>query len=99
MKINMNEDTATHVINDLQASSSDSIRFFVRLGGCSTVQDGFSLGITKDTPKHPVTELTIKKQIFFIEEEDEWFFDGNDLTVSVKNGEIQYDFTNNNNDN
>ncbi|KZE66453.1 hypothetical protein AWM68_06400 [Fictibacillus phosphorivorans] len=93
----MNEDTATHVINDLQASPSDSIRFFVRLGGCSTVQDGFSLGITKDTPKHPAAELTINEQTFFIEEEDEWFFDGSDLTVSVKNDEIQFDFHNTNN--
>ncbi|WP_394603916.1 HesB/YadR/YfhF family protein [Fictibacillus sp. UD] len=90
----MNEDTAKHVINDLQATPDDSIRFFVRLGGCSTVQDGFSLGITKDTPKHPAAELTMNEQTFFIEEEDEWFFDGNDLTVSVKNGEIQYDFHN-----
>lgn len=36
----------------------------------------------------------MNEQTFFIEEEDEWFFDGNDLTVSVKNGEIQYDFHN-----
>lgn len=99
MKINMNEDTAIHIINDLQADTNDSIRFFVRLGGCSTVQDGFSLGITKDSPKHPAAELTIQKQKFFIEEEDEWFFDGCDLTVSVKNGEIQYEFHNENNGN
>ncbi len=95
----MNEDTASHIIKDLQASQDDDIRFFVRLGGCSTVQDGFSLGITKDTPKHPAAELTIIEQTFFIEEEDEWFFDGNDLTVSVKNGEIQYDFNNTDNEN
>jgi uncharacterized protein YneR len=94
LKIQISDDTATHIINDLQAVSGDKIRFFVRLGGCSTVQDGFSLGINKDTPKHPAAILKIKDYEFFIEEEDEWFFDGNDLTVSVKNEEIHYDFEN-----
>jgi len=88
----MTEDTAKHIIHDLQAVPGNKIRFFVRMGGCSTVQDGFSLGINKDNPKHPATVLNMKDHEFYIEEEDEWFFDQKDLTVSVKNEEIQYDF-------
>ncbi|MCM3719595.1 HesB/YadR/YfhF family protein [Fictibacillus phosphorivorans] len=94
MKINMTEKTAEHIINDLQAIEGNQIRFFVRLGGCSTVQDGFSLGINKDTPKHPAVALDIQNHEFFIEEEDEWFFDQNDLTVSVENDEIKFKFHN-----
>lgn len=97
LKIILNEDTANFVIKDLQASQNDSIRFFVRLGGCSTVQDGFSLGLTKDTPKHPAAEIVVENHTFFIEQEDEWFFDGNDLTVSITDGEIKYDFNENKN--
>ncbi|ANC76987.1 hypothetical protein ABE65_009295 [Fictibacillus phosphorivorans] len=97
MKIILNEETAKFVINDLQASQNDSIRFFVRLGGCSTVQDGFSLGLTKDTPKHTAAEIVVENHTFFIEQEDEWFFDGNNLTVSIKDGEIKYDFNENKN--
>ncbi|MFD1357711.1 HesB/YadR/YfhF family protein [Fictibacillus halophilus] len=94
MKIHMSEETAGYIIKDLQAVEGKKIRFFVRLGGCSTVQDGFSLGINKDTPKHPAVVLGIQNHEFFIEEEDEWFFDQNDLTVSVKNDEIQFEFHN-----
>jgi uncharacterized protein YneR len=90
----MSEETATFIIKDLQAVSGDKIRFFVRLGGCSTVQDGFSLGINKDNPKHPAALLELKNHQFFIEDEDVWFFDQSDLTVSVKNDEIKYDFIN-----
>jgi uncharacterized protein YneR len=92
----MSEETATFIIKDLQEVSGDKVRFFVRLGGCSTVQDGFSLGINKDTPKHPAAVLELKDHQFFIEDEDEWFFDQSDLTVSVKNDEIKYEFLNEN---
>jgi uncharacterized protein YneR len=90
----MSEETAEYIIKDLQAVEGNKIRFFVRLGGCSTVQDGFSLGINKDTPKHPAVELDIQNHEFFIEEEDEWFFDQNDLTVSVENDEIKFKYHN-----
>ncbi|MDR7072274.1 HesB/YadR/YfhF family protein [Fictibacillus barbaricus] len=92
MKIHMNDETADFIINDLQADQGDKIRFFVRLGGCSTAQEGFSLGITKDTPKHPAASLKLQEHEFFIEEEDEWFFDQNDLKVKIQNGEIDYDY-------
>lgn len=92
----MSEETAAFIIKDLQAVPGNKIRFFVRLGGCSTVQDGFSLGINKDTPKHPTTVLELKDHQFFIEDEDEWFFDQSDLTVSVENDEIKYEFLNEN---
>ena len=92
MKIHMSDETANHIIKDLEASSGDNIRFFVRLGGCSTVQDGFSLGIAKDHPKHPAVSVRIQNHEFFIEEEDVWFFDRSDLKVNVQNGEIGFDY-------
>jgi uncharacterized protein YneR len=92
MEIHMNEETADHIINDLSADQGSHIRFFTRMGGCSTVQEGFSLGIIKDSPKRPAASLKVKDHEFFIEESDEWFFDKNDLKVNVKNGEIEYEF-------
>jgi uncharacterized protein YneR len=92
MEIHMNDETANHVIKDLQADQGDKIRFFVRLGGCSTVQEGFSLGVSKDVPKHPAAILKLHDHEFYIEEEDEWFFDKNDLTVTIKDGEIEYKY-------
>jgi uncharacterized protein YneR len=88
----MSEETAEYIIKDLQAVAGNKIRFFVRLGGCSTAQEGFSLGINKDTPKHPAVVLDRQNHEFFIEEEDEWFFDQKDLTVSVEDDEIRFKF-------
>jgi uncharacterized protein YneR len=90
----MSEETAEYIIKDLQAVAGNKIRFFVRLGGCSTAQEGFSLGINKDTPKHPAVVLDIQNHEFFIEDDDEWFFDQNDLTVSVEEDEIKFKFHN-----
>jgi uncharacterized protein YneR len=90
----MSEETAEFIIKDLQAVEGNEIRFFVRLGGCSTAQEGFSLGINKDTPKHPAVVLDLQNHEFFIEEEDEWFFNQNDLTVSVEDDEIKFKFHN-----
>jgi uncharacterized protein YneR len=92
MKIFMNEKTAKHIIHDLQADNGVQIRFFVRMGGCSTVQDGFSLGVIKDSPKYPAVKLELLDHTFYVEEEDEWFFDHNDLQVIVKDDEIGYEY-------
>ncbi|WNB90262.1 iron-sulfur cluster biosynthesis family protein [Bacillus sp. NEB1478] len=92
MNIHMNDETANFIIKDLQADKGDKIRFFVRLGGCSTAQEGFSLGISKDNPKYPAASLNLQNHEFFIEEEDQWFFDQNDLKVKIQNGEIEYEF-------
>ncbi|MBY6035933.1 HesB/YadR/YfhF family protein [Fictibacillus nanhaiensis] len=93
MNIQMSKETADHIIKDLKEDKGESIRFFARLGGSSSIQQGFSLGVIKDTPKHPAATLKLQDHLFFIEEEDEWFFDKNDLNVSIVNGEIQYEFS------
>ena len=68
---------------EMEAEKGDNIRFFARYGGSSPIHEGFSLGVTKDTPFEPA--VTYKKEdiLFFIEETDEWYFDGHDLYVEL----------------
>ncbi|MBA2875472.1 HesB/YadR/YfhF family protein [Thermaerobacillus caldiproteolyticus] len=66
---------------ELDLHEGDFVRFFARYGGCGTVQKGFSLGITKETPIHPKAQTTVDGVTFFIEDNDIWYFDNHDLIV------------------
>ena len=54
---------------------------------CSTVQKGLSLGIRKDDPAHPAVQIQEEGINFFIEGDDEWFFDGHNLSVTLNEGD------------
>lgn len=75
---------------ELGLKPGDAIRFFARYGGFSTVQKGFSLGMEKDEPAGgPAAQTTVDGVTFFVEDSDQWYFDGRDLTVDLdeKSGE------------
>jgi uncharacterized protein YneR len=80
--------------NELELKNGDHVRFFVRYGGCSTVQQGFSLGVAKDNPQQIGVSTEMDGIIFYIEEQDVWFFDDHDLVVeyssSLEEPEFQY---------
>ncbi|QED47715.1 HesB/YadR/YfhF family protein [Cytobacillus dafuensis] len=81
MKIHISEDAAAWFVEEMLLKEGDFVRFFARYGGCSTVQKGFSLGISTDAPIDAGAE-TIKNGItYFIEEKDLWYFDNHDLSV------------------
>lgn len=77
---------------NVEAKSGDAIRFYVRLGGCGTVQSGFSLGIAKEQPRVPEVKTEEDGITFYIEREDYWYLDGKPLVVDVddSNGEVTF---------
>ena len=48
---------------------------------------GLSLGIRKDDPAHPAVQVQEEGINFFIEGDDEWFFDGHNLSVTLNEGD------------
>ena len=48
---------------------------------------GLSLGIRKDDPAHPAVQIQEEGINFFIEGDDEWFFDGHNLSVTLNEGD------------
>ncbi|MFT9849238.1 HesB/YadR/YfhF family protein [Aneurinibacillus sp. REN35] len=66
---------------EMDIQKGDAIRFFVRLGGCSTVQSGFSLGIAKEQPKEVGVSTVEDGVTFYIEKEDLWYLDNTELLV------------------
>lgn len=81
MNIIVNDHAAAWYKEEMLLNRGDYVRFFARYGGCSTVQQGFSLGVSSETP-HQIGFEVVKDDIhYYIEEKDLWYFDGKDLFV------------------
>ncbi|WP_444684393.1 HesB/YadR/YfhF family protein [Alkalicoccus luteus] len=76
MNMYISNEAAAYMKEDLQAESGESVRFFVRYGGCGNIQTGFSLGVAKEDPVEPATFIESAGVRFYVEEQDNWYFDG-----------------------
>ncbi|MFD3445673.1 HesB/YadR/YfhF family protein [Microbacteriaceae bacterium 4G12] len=92
MNLSISNEAAAWYKEEMLLQQGDAIRFFIQYGGCSTVQKGFSLGIRKDTPMNPIVQVEVQGITFFIEEDDVWYFDGHNLSVSYTSGEEEPQF-------
>lgn len=68
------------------------MKFYAKYGGTSSIQPGFSLGFMVDTPNRMLVSYENEGILFFIDESDEWYFDGHDLYVDYNENldEIHY---------
>lgn len=87
MNMSVSKEAANWYKEELLLQDGDSLRFFVQYGGCSTVQKGLSLGLRKDVPMNPCAQTNENGITFFIEGDDEWFFDGHNLSVTLNEGD------------
>jgi uncharacterized protein YneR len=92
MKLMVTEQAFDWLKRELNLQAGDSVRLFVRYGGCGGVHAGFSLGIHKEKHKKCGLEHTLHNIRFFMEQEDVWYLDGRDLIVDYdpETDEIRY---------
>ena len=83
MNIHVSENAVHWFRNEMEAASGDYVKFFARYGGSSPLHEGFSMGITKETPDELAVETVIDGVHFYVEERDLWFFDDHDLHVDT----------------
>lgn len=81
MNIVVDRDAASWLKQEMQLQPGDELRLFVRLGGCSTVHSGFSLGIVKERPVRPGLQAESEGIVFYMEEDNVWYLEGKDLFV------------------
>ncbi|ALS78797.1 MULTISPECIES: HesB/YadR/YfhF family protein [Planococcus] len=95
MQINISNDALDWFKKEMEVVSGEAVRFFVRYGGSSKLQPGFSLGVTKDQPNEIAAKVEQDKVIYFVEQNDVWYFDGHNLDVSVNDDlhELDYSYT------
>ena len=79
---------------EIELSTGQGVKFYGKVYGKTQVHDGFSVGMSVDTPETPLIEENTNGMMFFVEEADEWFFKGYDLVVDYdeKLEEPKYDF-------
>lgn len=57
------------------------VRFSVKVYGHSPIHDNFSLAMEINTPSRPAVQATHFDVMYYIEENDAWFFNGYDLEI------------------
>ena len=80
LKIKISDKALAWFKDEMDVSTGDHIRFRVRYGGAG-LQPGFSLALSSDRPESPAASTDRDGITFFIEGNDDWYFDGHDLTV------------------
>lgn len=68
---------------EMDAAAGDDVKFFARYGGWSPLHAGFSLGIRKEPADEAAVAVDREGIRFYVEQRDEWFFDGHDLLVEI----------------
>lgn len=81
MEIYITNDAAKWFEEEMFLEKGDSIRFFVKYGGSTPVQEGFSLGINKEAPSDPIVKTMLNGILYYVEEKDLWYFDEHNLHV------------------
>ena len=81
MKIHVSNDAAEWYKEEMRLTDGDCIRFFARYGGHSTVQQGYSLGLSIEAPNDIAVKEEKSGVTYYIEDKDLWYFDGQDLFI------------------
>ncbi|WML44488.1 HesB/YadR/YfhF family protein [Neobacillus sp. PS3-40] len=84
MNIQIDNESAAWYKEELNLNKGDFVRFYARYGGDSTIQSGFSLGISKDEPVDIAVKIDKDGITYFIDEKDVWYFDEHDLLIEFK---------------
>ena len=92
MNIKISDLAAAWYEQEMDLSSGDYVRFYVRYGGHSSIQQGFSLGLSNDPP----VDLAIKTDkngiIYYIEEKDIWYFENYNLSIEYNEKKNEPEF-------
>ncbi|MCG7407385.1 Fe-S cluster assembly protein HesB [Paenibacillus sp. ACRRX] len=69
--------------------AGDSVRVFVRYSGFSATGP-YSFGIMKDSPRYPAVTVQLNGITFYMEQNDIWFLENEQLTIDERNEEIVF---------
>ncbi|PEJ56739.1 hypothetical protein CN692_16010 [Bacillus sp. AFS002410] len=83
MKITITDDAIKWFQDEMNVKEGDTVRFFARYGGNSTIHKGYSLGVTKEQPVNIGESITINNVVYFINETDLWYFKDYNLNVII----------------
>ena len=89
MNIQINDLAAAWYEQEMDLKNGDFVRFYVRYGGHSSIQQGFSLGLSNDPPVDMAIETVRNGITYYIEEKDLWYFDNHDFSIEFNNKSLE----------
>lgn len=94
MNINISNEAYNWFKREMEIDTGDTIRFYVRYGGSSPFHEGFSLGMNREEPHQVGAKEERDGILFYIEKDDEWFFNEHNLHVLVDEAldELSYEY-------
>ncbi|WP_067622520.1 HesB/YadR/YfhF family protein [Alicyclobacillus acidiphilus] len=81
MKMHVDPRAAAWLTSVLDVPEGNAVRFTVRYGGQSNIQPGFSIGLSVEPPQRVALQDEVAGTLFFVQEDDTWYFDGRDFYV------------------
>ncbi|WP_270168267.1 HesB/YadR/YfhF family protein [Paenibacillus sp. SYP-B4298] len=81
MKLTIDQQAAAWYKEELGLKKGDSVRIYVQLGGCGSVQPGFSLGVARSTPVKPGLSQEADGILFYMEEDNLWYLEDKNLHI------------------
>lgn len=81
MKLTISKQAQEWFDQEILLHGNQGIRFYGKVYGNTPIHEGFSVGLSVDTPHQPIVETIVNGKLYFIEETDQWFFANHDLIV------------------
>ena len=94
MEIIIQEQAYQWFKKEMDIEAGDAVRFYARYGGSSPFHEAFSLGMNREQPHTIGVQTIIDGVVFYIEQDDLWFFNEHSLVVSIdeKLNELHYEY-------
>ncbi|MCR8845543.1 Fe-S cluster assembly protein HesB [Paenibacillus sp. SC116] len=89
MQLRVTEQAVKRFQSEWGFVNGDHIRIFVRYSGFSS-SGPYSFGIIKEAPRYPAVTESVEGITFFMEENDVWFLEDQELTIDEKHEEIAF---------
>ncbi len=84
MELIVEQPAAQWYKSQMELDEGDSLRIYVRLGGCGSVHPGLSLGVIKEEPRKAGLSHKVDGVNFYIEEDQLWYLENKSLTISFQ---------------
>ncbi len=88
MKLQITDQAIACLKDEWGFRSGEFVRVYIRYvsGGA----DALSLGIQKEKPRQPMVSREAGGILFFVEESDDWYFNGREVTIDADGIEIKF---------
>lgn len=96
MKISVTKPALEWYKSEMDLQKGDFVRLYTRYGGFNSIKTGFSIGVSIESPRNMGVFTKEDGITFFVEKDDEWYFDQHDLNIDYnqQNDEIRFEYIN-----